>query len=646
LTGRLITDHSSSQVALGGANDALATQEPELSEASESSPQDRFGGVSCLGVFAAIGAAALCLAFSPKVNSVTFTPKFAVLLLFAAVGIVPLARLVVSDSPLRWPARAAVAFLAVALVSALVSPSPNIGFFGLYLWGTGWLFWLGAAGAFAIGASLGPKDRRWLFAGLLVGALGNALMAVFQIVKNLPTPGLSLFNGNQADGLLGNPIHLEALLLGALALVTEKVCRAPLRWSPVVLLLAVGLEFSFERFAILILALLVLYALYAYGLRRGGTYALLIAAGYAIAYLGGGSGFSSRVSSGTSETTFGVRLRVWSQGARYVVHHPLLGAGPGQLRTAMDSTATLSFYQHVLAGRILTDGHDIFVEVAVTTGLLGLGCFLIWLFGAARAAGRCAFLGFGVAMIAVELVEPINVAILPLAFLAIGAATAVRSRPEGVPGDAAHLSGTNIAQSVGGKVSGRTSAPYGLLTTVVALAVALFLGLTMVVGDAYMFRGTNSGPGRPFNLAAAKDANRLIPYWPDSALEVSQIKAFDSLNSASASSADLAEARQWTAVATGRDSKNAEIWTLLASADAEVKAYGLAHSEYYRALSCDRWYTQALQGLAELAGTEHNWSGAVHFYRLALTTAVDDRAMSASLRGALKSAEQRAARRG
>ena len=229
-----------------------------------------------LGLFAAVGAAALCLAFSPKVNSVTFTPKFAVLLLFAAVGIVPLARLVVADSPLRWPARAAVAFLAVALVSALVSPSPNIGFFGLYLWGTGWLFWLGAAGAFAIGASLGPKERRWLLAGLLVGALGNALIAIFQIVKDLPTPGLSLFNGSQADGLLGNPIHLEALLLGALALVLGRACRSPLRWGAPVLLLAVGLEFTFERFALIVLALLVLYALYTYGLRRGAMFTLLV----------------------------------------------------------------------------------------------------------------------------------------------------------------------------------------------------------------------------------------------------------------------------------------------------------------------------------------------------------------------------------
>ena len=178
-------------------------------------------------MFAALGAAVLCLAFSPKVNSETFTPKFAVVLLFAAVGIVPLARLARARSPLTWPARAVVAFLAVALVSALTSSSPVIGIFGLYLWGTGWLLWLGAAGAFAIGASLGPNDRRWLFAGLLVGALGNALVAVIQIVTDSQTGGLALFDGTQADGLLGNPIHLEALLLGALASYWEERAGHP-----------------------------------------------------------------------------------------------------------------------------------------------------------------------------------------------------------------------------------------------------------------------------------------------------------------------------------------------------------------------------------------------------------------------------------
>jgi hypothetical protein len=309
----------------------------------------------------------------------------------------------------------------------------------------------------------------------------------------------------------------------------------------------------------------------------------------------------------------------------------------------MDSTATLSFYQHVLAGKVLTDGHDIFVEVAVTTGLLGLGCFLVWLFGAARMATCCSFLGFAAAMVAVELVEPLNLAILPLAFLALGAATAVPWRPAGVSdGTIRQLGDQQTVQVHGPQSNLRGVAAYARITTIVALALALFLGVTMVTGDAYMFRGTNSGSGRPFNAAYAEDANRLLPYWPDPALELAQIEAFDSLNRASTAPTDLAEARRWTAVAVSRDSDNPQLWTLLAGADVETKAYGLARVEYQRALSCDKRFTQALQGLGQLAGMAHNWNEAVHFYRLALTTALDDMGLEASLRVSLSNAERQA----
>jgi tetratricopeptide (TPR) repeat protein len=306
----------------------------------------------------------------------------------------------------------------------------------------------------------------------------------------------------------------------------------------------------------------------------------------------------------------------------------------------MDSTATLSFYQHVLAGKILTDGHDIFVEVAVTTGILGLGCFLVWFLGAARLAARCSFLGFAAAMVAVELVEPLNVAILPLAFLALGAATAVRLRPAEIPDKVARqLADQPTVPTHDPGTNDRAGAPYARVASIIAAGLALFLGVTMVTGDAYMLRGTNSGPGRPYNLAAAKDANRLLPYWPDPALELAQIKAFDSLNSVSAAATDLAAARQWTTVAVSRDSKNPALWTLLAGADLEIKEYRLARTDYDRALSRDKWYTQALQGLAQLAETDHDWSRAIHFYRLALTTAVNDAVMSASLRASLSAAE-------
>jgi len=635
-------DYSSPPEDLSGANDESASSEVDTPDSHEGSVGVRSSSVSGLGAFAAIDAALLCLAFSPQVGSETFTPKFAVMLLLAAIGIVPLARLVMARSPLRWPARAAVAFLAVSLLSALVSPSPNIGIFGLDLWGTGWLLWAGAAGAFAIGASLGPNDRRWMFGGLLVGALGNAIIAVFQVVSNAQSGGLALYDARQADGVLGNPVHLEALLLGGLALILGRACRDPLRWAAAVLLLTVGLEFTSERLALVILAALVLYALYSYGVRRGGVFTVMIGAGYAIGYLGGGAGLRSRVTSGTGSTTFGTRIRIWVEGAHYVLHHPLLGAGPGQLRTAMDSVASLSFYQHVLAGKILTDGHDIFVEVGVTTGLLGLVCFVVWLFGAARASARCGFLGFAAAMIAVELVEPINVAILPLVFLGLGTAAAVRLRPTERTDSSPVFHSEQLGRTNARSDEGRAARPYAGIVTTVALLLALFLGVTMVVGDSYLFRRTNSGPGQPFNIAAAKDASRLLPYWPESAIEVAQVEAYETTSGGSHYRADLLDSRRWTAAGLGRDPRNPRIWTLLAGANVALKVYGLARADYYQALSCDKWYTPALEGLAQLAGTQGHWSDAVHWYRLALTTAELDPSPARALQGLLSRAESKA----
>jgi hypothetical protein len=581
--------------------------------------------------------------FSAQVGSASFTPKFAVMLLFAAVGVVPLARLAKERSALRWPARAAVAFLAVALVSALVSHSPNIGIFGLYLWGTGWLFWLGVAGAFAIGASLGPADRKWVFGGLLAGVLTNALVAFVQTLGHIQTGVLALFAGRQADGLMGNPIHLEALLLGALALILGRTCRAPRRWGVVVLFLAVTLEFTFERLAVVVLVLLVLYALYSYGVRRGGTYGLLIAAGYVIGLVSRGSGLSSRVASGTAETTFGVRLRVWWASAHYIVHHPLLGSGPGQLRNAMDSTATLSFFQNVLAGKILVDAHDIFVEVGVTTGLLGLACFLVWLFRAASLAERCDFLGFAAALIAVGLVEPMNIAVLPLALLSLGVATGVRMhRGERTDVGVGHGDPAHEGPAGASPMALRVTASPGFIVTLVAVAAALFIGVTMVIGDAYMLRGLNYSSSAPFNLAATKEANTFLPYWPDSALEVAEVEALKSATSSSNRSGSLRQSRDWMVVAVNRDSGNPRLWTLLAGADAELGADRLALSEYHRALVCDRWYTDAYQGLAQFAGARGDWKAAVGWYRLAVLTSVKDQSDVVTLRKLLRGAEEKA----
>jgi hypothetical protein len=241
-------------------------------------------------------------------------------------------------------------------------------------------------------------------------------------------------------------------------------------------------------------------------------------------------------------------------------------------------------------------------------------------------------------MLAVELVEPINVAILPLVFLSLGAATAVRLRPAKVEEETfAPLVSRQVSDDPPNRA--RAKRPYAGVTTAVAVLLALFLGVTMVVGDAYLFSGTNSSSGQPYNLAAAKDASRLLPYWPDSAIEVAQIEAYDTTAGGPTDRATLLDSRHWTAVALGRDPRDPRIWTLQARADVALKAYGLARADYYQALSCDRWYTQALGGLGELAGLQSHWKDAVHWYRLALETVVLDHVDAAVLRGLLERAE-------
>ncbi|MGH9296273.1 MAG: hypothetical protein ACRD0B_13155, partial [Acidimicrobiales bacterium] len=73
-----------------------------------------------LGIFAALWAFALPVVVWPSLLAPTFAPKYAVMLLAAGVGVVPLVRFA-RRGGLRWAARLAIAFLIVALVSALLS---------------------------------------------------------------------------------------------------------------------------------------------------------------------------------------------------------------------------------------------------------------------------------------------------------------------------------------------------------------------------------------------------------------------------------------------------------------------------------------------------------------------------------------------
>jgi O-antigen ligase len=584
---------------------------------------------SSVGYGLAAAAAGLLLptAFSSQVFSGFFTPKYLVLLLVAAIGFVPLLRLARS-SRITWVARAAIGFLVVGLASALLSHAVNLGFFGLDNWGTGWLFWLGCAGAFALGARLRRDQLDWLLAGIVAGAVINALVAVYQVVTS-PSGLLALYQGTRADGLLGNPIHLEALLLGGLALIARRASLSETRmvWWPVVLLFSVALELSLERAGLVVMLVVVVVSLVAYGVRRAAPFGALTLVGYGIGYLTGGSGLA-RVASGTSDATFATRLNIWDFALRSVAHHPFLGVGPGEVGSIIAPLVSESMARRLGVGSLPLDSHDFLIEVLATTGVLGFLAFVSWLGGAGLKA-RGPFLGCAVAMLAIELIEPLNLGVTPVALLALGAATAAATgQPTGLAALRKWRYGTptaaGAAVAVGdgsptevheaAEVDGKSPwAQPATLLTAILVAVALFIGITMVIGDHYLLDSYNAVPPTQ-KIATAVRANEYIPYWPDPPLAIAQGYLLRSdLTAPNAA----AQALPWELAAAARDASDPVVRSDIGTVELQLGNLPAARQQFLESLKLDPWTFQSLEALGTIAKDEHDLSTSLYWYRRA-----------------------------
>ncbi len=552
------------------------------------------------GLFAAVAAAALALAISPAVASHTFTPKYAVLLLIAGVGGVPFLRSLrrSRDALSSW---AAAAFLLVGLISALVSASPAESIFGLYLWGTGWLMWLGCAGAFGIGLRLRSRaDFNWLLGGFVVGAAGNALLALYQTLAAPSSSTFGPYQGNQADGFLGNPIHLEALLLGVIAIVAAQKSasfRSISRWAPLLMLMSVALEFSDERFTVALLPVLFLGLIRFRG-RRGALTSGIIAIGYLIGYLGGGSNLGGRLSQGTSSPGFALRLHIWKVAMRALIQHPAIGSGPGLFEAATLHLLNQQLSLQLGPNTFFSDAHDIVIEVAVTTGLLGLASFATWVLSALLRARNPLGL-FAVAALVIELVEPLNIAITPLIFLALGASRFDRSAEESAYGDGASTEKMMIGErlAMGGSI-----------------IFSLIVGTTMLLGD----NALASAPPNGYRLTDARVAQRLLPYWPQPAAALGMMYVYLSVVShrSDRERQDLRLASRFLVTAAARAPFDPTTYVNLGGVEASLGSLGVARVDYTNALRADPWSAAAFGGLAQLSVATHHWRAAARYYRL------------------------------
>ncbi len=484
--------------------------------------------------------------------------------------------------PLLWsqarqrrnhPARAAIAFILVGLASAVASSNHTTAIFGLYNQGTGLLFMAGLAGAWAIGRSIHIEARPLVELALLGGVLVNVAIALLASAFDLSSLSASLFDGSgRSSALAGNPVHLGALAVLGLALLVPRVASSPARWAVPVIAIAAAAQLSGTRLTLAVMTIVLLWAGRRYGVRVGALLAMLVVLGLAAgSAIGPGSvSATTRATDAQAADSWSVRPATWLSARHAVAARPILGIGPGQFRTATSRYRSNAIARLEGTERIFTDAHNLFVEYATTTGLLGLAALLLWLMTGSQRAEGCLFAG-ALAVLAIHMFEPQSVVTTPLLFLALGA-----SASHGVE----HVRTTRESRT--------WILPTCCLAIAIAMASVFFLG-------EFQLRQAQLD----LRLAPARQANTLLPRWPATATIVGRVWLLNGI--LARSDADLGEARAWRLVAVRRDDSDPALWNDLAELDQSIGRNADAADEFLSALRYDPTSARAMSGLAHLA---------------------------------------------
>jgi hypothetical protein len=422
---------------------------------------------------------------------------------------------------------------------------------------------------------------------LILGAGANAAIAVLQMVADLSAFQLWRFDG-RSSGLWGNPVYLSGFLAGAVWLVVPRVRHRPLAWGAFVVLLATALQVAGGRFAVALLAVV----LVASWVTSGPRLAVLLAAclglglllGTGLAAQSGGASVSRRT---TVAAASGVRPRLesWATARAAIAERPLLGHGPGRYRAPPPPHPTFAMARADGADRLYADAHNLVVEYAVTTGVPGLALLLTWLaLAVRRARWRSPLAGFGLLVLAMHLVEPQNVGLTPLAFLALGAAAPVARLPRPV----VPFAGRALLAGAG-----------------VALAGTLLTG-TYHLEQAHL----------DFTLADARVARGLLPPWPEVREQTARIYTFTAKTERDPDA--RARALQWRRAAVAADPDDPAGWLDLAEAELSADHAAGAREGFAQALERNPWSARAMNGLGRIAMAEGQSARAGELFRRSL----------------------------
>lgn len=582
---------------------------------------------TAIGIATSIGIVLLLIGDIPNISYGVWAPKSAVLLVLGAIGLPTLVYRAFGTPgnrapSVRWSSRMALTFLLVAVIAASLSTSPALSWVGNYNQGTGVLFWAAAAGCYALGSTANGGDRKWIEGGFITGALINACVAVLQAIHDLSSAGIPSYE-NLPTGLMGNPVFLGPVLAGSLALVAHRFRRAFLPWSMAAGLIGLALGVSGERLPALLSLMVLTWVVWNAWKANDGTRTpvrgaivssvitvLSIAAGSIWEQLrsGTGSGVISHVATATASETFGQRLSEWNTALHVIAIRPFLGFGPGlfEQATLPHTSASAS---RLIGNLVFTDSHNFLLEVGVTTGLAGLAVMVAWL--TLATVGRSgAFLILALVLLASELAEPLNVAVTPLAFLALGASQCRQRK--------------RVADWDRPPIVNRAAILLAVVTAIPAVA--------LIVGDAAYVRSSNEyNVGRNnASLASATTANTLLRPWPEAASLLANIWYFDDLNRRPGAEG---ESLFWAATAARRDPGDPTLWTALAQDQLHYRHLRDARVSTLRAVADDPYWSAADYLLGLIDYLSHDSRDADYWWRRSLIGDPSQPLVRAELRG-------------
>jgi tetratricopeptide (TPR) repeat protein len=256
-------------------------------------------------------------------------------------------------------------------------------------------------------------------------------------------------------------------------------------------------------------------------------------------------------------------------------------------------------------GEVFTDAHNLFVEYLTTTGILGAGALLLWLAVVLRRA-RGPLVAAALVLIAMELAEPLNVAVFPVALGLLGAASPlVVADPSAEPAVARQRDGPVPLPRLG-----RAVVSVGAVVGIVAAAL-------FVAGDGVMLRGQGQ-----FDLAldsaalsSGSTANVLLGAWPDPAELLAETHFYLSLGD---HPGQQAQAIRWSEIAVSRDPTNPSILGMLASYQLSAGEYRAAQQSGLLAEKYLPYWPNTLNdlGIASLVLGEH--AEARHWFAISL----------------------------